>query len=85
MGGAPDFKWWGWSKDFVGFEIFDSRIFLGRKIWEVFSCVFGIQNNLKIPGSKARRFGMGFFWGLIFGPGIILEAQEICLGFDLFY
>ncbi len=24
------------GKDFFGFEIFDSRIFLGRKIWQVF-------------------------------------------------
>ena len=29
-GGTPDFKWWGWAKDFSGFEIFDSGIFLGR-------------------------------------------------------
>ena len=28
--GTPDFKWWGWSKDFSGFEIFDSGNFLGR-------------------------------------------------------
>ena len=32
-GGTWDFMWRGWSKDFFGFEIFDSRIFLGRKIW----------------------------------------------------
>ena len=32
-GGTWDFKWRGWSKDFFGFEIFDSRIFLGGKIW----------------------------------------------------
>ena len=35
-GGTPDFKWRGWSKNFLGFEIFDSEIFLGRKIWQVF-------------------------------------------------
>ena len=38
-GGTRDFKWQGWSKDFFGFEIFDSRIFLGTKIWQVF---FGV-------------------------------------------
>ena len=32
-GGTRDFKWRGWSKDFWGFEIFDSGIFLGTKIW----------------------------------------------------
>ena len=30
--GTPDFKW---SKDYFWFEIFYSRIFLGRKIWVV--------------------------------------------------
>ena len=35
-GGTRDFKWRGWSKDFFGFEIFDSGIFLGTKIWQVF-------------------------------------------------
>ena len=29
-GRTPDFKWWGWSKDFSEFEIFDSGIFWGR-------------------------------------------------------
>ena len=106
-GGTPDFKWQGWSKDFLGFEIFDSGIFLRSKIWQVFFCVawfkwafvLTIQNNLKIPDSahkspksrkpppssaiknqqanlfsfleifKAQKFSMGYFWGLIFGPG----------------
>ena len=35
-GGTRDFKWQGWWKDFLGFEIFDSGIFLGTKIWQVF-------------------------------------------------
>ena len=35
-GGTRDFKWRGLSKDFSGFEIFDSGIFLGTKIWQVF-------------------------------------------------
>ena len=31
-----DFKWWRWSKDFLGgFEIFNSGVFLGTKIWQV--------------------------------------------------
>ena len=36
--GTPDFKWQGWSrsKEFLRFEIFDSRILLGRKNWQVF-------------------------------------------------
>ena len=33
---TPDFKWQGWSKAFLGSEIFDCRIFWGRKIWQVF-------------------------------------------------
>ena len=32
-GGTRNFKWRGQSKDFFGFEIFDSGIFLGTKIW----------------------------------------------------
>ena len=35
-GGTQDFKWWRCSKDFFGFEIFNSGIFLGTKIWQVF-------------------------------------------------
>ena len=35
-GGTRDFKWRGWSKDFLGFESFVSGIFLGTKIWQVF-------------------------------------------------
>ena len=34
--GTRDFKWQGWSKDFLGFEISNSGIFLGTKIWQVF-------------------------------------------------
>ena len=47
-GGTPDFKWRGWLKDFFGFEIFDSWIFLGMKIWQVFFWV--------------AWFKFGFFW-----------------------
>ena len=36
QGGTPDFKWREWSKDFFAFEIFNSGIFLGREIWQVF-------------------------------------------------
>ena len=35
-GGTRDFKWQGWSNNFLGFEIFNSGIFLGTKIWQVF-------------------------------------------------
>ena len=53
-----DFKWWGWLKDFFGFEIFDSGIFLGMKIWLVFFGVAwcfvgtfgGIKKNRYCPG-----------------------------------
>ncbi len=38
-GGTPGSKWQGCAKDFFGVEIFDSGIFLGRKIWQVFFCV----------------------------------------------
>ena len=34
--GGLHFKWQGWSKDIYGFEIFNSRIVLGRKIWQFF-------------------------------------------------
>ena len=37
------------SKDFWGFEIFDSRIFFGRKIWQVF--FGGYSKQSKIRGS----------------------------------
>ena len=57
-GCTPDFKWWGWSKDSSGFEIFYSGIFLGRigKYffgWIDFTKDFlGINsNNLNICGS----------------------------------
>ena len=33
---SVNFKWRGWSKDFLGLEIFNSGIFLGTKIWQVF-------------------------------------------------
>ena len=32
--GTPDFKWQGWLKDFLGFETFQSGIFLGKQIWQ---------------------------------------------------
>ena len=35
-GGVAGSQGQGWSKDFFGSEIFDSGIFLGRKIWQVF-------------------------------------------------
>lgn len=35
-GWGTDFEWRGWSKDFLGFEMFDSGIFWCRKIWLVF-------------------------------------------------
>ena len=34
--GTPDFKWRGWSRDFWGFEISDSRMLLGSKDWQVY-------------------------------------------------
>ena len=35
-GGYSGFQVTGVIKGFFGFEIFDSRIFLGKKIWQVF-------------------------------------------------
>ena len=35
-GSTSDFKWRGWSKDFLGVSNFRCREFLGRKIWQVF-------------------------------------------------
>ena len=93
-------KWRGWSKNFLGLEIFDSGIFwLGKFCMYFFGWLdfrrdfLGIQNNLTIRGSvrvsrprtsannvqpnlfcfletfKARKFDMGFFGELTFGPG----------------
>ncbi len=58
-GGTPACQWRGWSKDFFGFEIFDSGIFLDKKIWQVFFWVtwfkygifLGIKNKLKWFGT----------------------------------
>ena len=44
--GTPDFKWRGWSRDFLGFEIFDSRILLGRKNWQVYFWVAWFSETL---------------------------------------
>ncbi len=47
-GSTPACKWRRWSKDFFGFEIFDSGFFLGLKIWQVFlGDFFGVlKSNL---------------------------------------
>ena len=53
-GVTPDFKWWGLSKDFSGFEIFDCGIFWGRFRKYFFGWIdftkdfFGYSNNLNI-------------------------------------
>ena len=44
MGGTLDLKWWGGAKDFLGFEIYDFGIFLGKKI---LSSIFGGSLILK--------------------------------------
>ena len=51
-GGTPDFKWQGCSKDFLGFEIFDFRIFSGTSSLILSRDFMGIQNNLKIHESS---------------------------------
>ena len=65
--GTPDFKWCGWSKDFFGFEIFNSGIFLGRKIWQVF---FWGWLDLNTDFFGYRVIQQGIFWWLFFVPGI---------------
>ena len=35
LSGARHFRWRGWSKDFGGFEIFDTLFFGGWKIWGI--------------------------------------------------
>ena len=81
-GVGTDFKCRGWSKYFVGFEIVDSGIIWGRKIWQGFFCVCVCGPGLvpTYPGrvilrlkynpfwNLVRLFGPGFFWGLIFPP-----------------
>ena len=54
QGGFSGFQETGMVEGFFGFVIFDSRIFLGRNIWQVFlgggliqeGIFWGIQNNL---------------------------------------
>ena len=45
-GDNPDFEWQGWSKDFLGFEIFDFKILGGRKI--LASYFWGNQTNVSM-------------------------------------
>ena len=56
--GTPDFEWQGWSKDLLGFEIFDFGIFWGRKILagifqfgkvDLSRIFLGIRKNLPFP------------------------------------
>ncbi len=65
-GGTPACKWRGWSKDFFGFVIFDSRIFLGWKIWQEFFWVtwfkqvifWVLKTNLNALARPWRIYGM---------------------------
>ena len=91
QGGTPDFKWWRWWKFFGGFDIFLLGFFFWKKNLtsiDLSRDFQGIRNNLKIHGSemfKAWKSDMGFWGGLIFGPGIfgvLLEALQKFLGFD---
>ena len=81
-GVTSDFKWQGWSKDLLGFEIFDFVIFFGGvggvgKFWQVsgahnLQLLFsGFSRSLEIfYGSET---GHGIFLRLnFFGPGIFL-------------
>ena len=58
QGGTWDFKWRGWLKDFWGFGIFDSGIFLGTKIWQVFfwvACFWGVLKRISSAVACERR------------------------------
>ena len=83
--GTPDFKWRRWLKDFWGFEIFDSAIFWGQKIWvawlkegffgywKLSEDFFVLQWNLNII--KCQRTGKicSLQWGFV-----ILRYFSIC-------
>ena len=68
-GCTSDFKWRGWSEDFVGLKVSIPGFFGGRRIWQVFFWAWfvvgifsGIQNNLKIRDSNHG----------------IMEAKRVC-------
>ena len=90
-GGTLDFKWRGWSKDFLGFEIFYSGIFLGGKIWPVFFGWLDLSRDIldiqtiwrfvMVPTYLRNLQGLeiqhGIFVRFIFGPGIF-GGFDIC-------
>ena len=62
-GANPDFKVMGMIEGFLfGLDIFNSRIFFGRKVWQVFF----LGDLIEVPGgySGFQVTGMikGFFW-----------------------
>ena len=68
-GGAPDFKWRGWLKDFWGVEIFDSGIFLVSIsfTWGFFA----FSKQSEVIDETEEVLGCLFFFGgggLIFVP-----------------
>ena len=86
-GGTLDFKWRGCPKVFWGFETFDSRIFLGRKIWQVFFCVANIQfllfyfvfvlHHLILAGIKSNSPGK---WSKVGNEKFLTPLQFLCVG-----
>ena len=62
-GGTQDFKWQGRSKDFLGFEIFNSGIFLGKE--NLASIIFFGWLDL-----SRVLFGLSRIWRFLIGPRI---------------
>ena len=64
----------GWSKDSFGLQIFDSRIFLGRKIWQVVFWWFDLRPTY--PSHFALVFLSGDFFWVLFEPlGTFLDLD----------
>ena len=80
-------------KGIFGFEIFDSGIFLDRKMWQVFlvRIFLGIQNNLKIrgsarvsrPRSSANKVQQNLFLWLFYYLKFNIYGSEIWHGIFL--
>ena len=83
--GTPDFKWRGWSKDLLGFEILDSGM-MSLSIMNVFDETENVLGCL-----ESWKFGMGYFLrgrgGVLFSPGtfsVLLETLGTLLAFDFY-
>ena len=67
-GGNLDFEWQGWLKNFLGFEIFDFKIFWGRKILATIFWVFYVI-SCKVFWKFLCLGNLAWdFWGVLWKP-----------------